>query len=61
MYFLGQPDLYSLPNVQVVRSRGIRLAGHIWEKRVTYNVLVGKLIERDHLEKLGMDRRVILK
>jgi len=39
----------------------MRLAGHTWEKRVVYSILVGKLIERDHLENPDMDRRVILK
>jgi hypothetical protein len=31
------------------------------EKRGTYRVLLGHLRERDHLEDLGLDRRMTLK
>jgi hypothetical protein len=31
------------------------------DKRGTYSVLFGHLRERDHLEDLGLDRRMILK
>jgi hypothetical protein len=31
------------------------------EKRCTYRVMVGNLRERDHLEDLGVDGRVILR
>jgi len=31
------------------------------DKRGTYRILLGHLRERDHLEDLGLDRRMILK
>jgi len=34
---------------------------HMGEKRDKYRVLVDKLLEQDHLEELGVDRRIILK
>jgi hypothetical protein len=34
---------------------------HVGERRGAYRVLVGKLRERDHLEDLGVDGRIILR
>jgi len=46
----GLSDLYSLPNiVRVVKSRRMRLAGHVArmvEERVVHRVLVGKPEEK---------------
>jgi hypothetical protein len=42
---------------------GIRWEGHVArmrKRRVVYSVLVGNLMERDHLEDQGLDRRIIL-
>jgi hypothetical protein len=59
-------DLYSSPNIiQVIKSRSMRLAGHvacIRERRGIYiGVWWGNLRERDHLEDLGIDGRIILR
>jgi hypothetical protein len=36
-------DLYSSPNnIRVVKSRRMRWAGHVWEKRGAYRILVGR-------------------
>jgi len=32
-----------------------------WGKRKVHRVLVGNIEKREHLEKLGLDRRIILK
>jgi hypothetical protein len=48
---------------QIIKSRGIRLAGHvayIGERKGAYKVLVGKLREKDHLEDPGLDGRIML-
>ena len=34
---------------------------HVGERRGAYRVFVGKLRERDHLEDLGVDGRIILR
>jgi len=34
---------------------------HIGERRGTYRILVGRLMERDHLKDLGIYGRIILK
>ena len=42
----------------------MRWAGHVarmGDRRGVYSVLVEKLSERDHLEDLGVDGRIILK
>jgi hypothetical protein len=58
-------DLYCSPNiVRVVKSRRMRWAGHVARMGIgeTYtSILCGKLRERDHLGKLGVDGRIILK
>jgi len=52
-------DLYSTPNiVRVIKSRRMRLAGHVARmgvERGVYRVFVGKLEERDHWGVLGVD------
>jgi hypothetical protein len=58
-------DLYCSPSiVRVIKSRRMRLAGHvarIGERRDVYSVLVGKSEERDHLGDTGLDGRIILR
>ena len=54
----------SLNDVQVIKIRRMRQAGHvacIGEWRGVYMVLVGNLRERDHLEDPGIERRIILR
>jgi hypothetical protein len=57
--------LYSSLNViRVIKSRTLRWVGHVarvGENRGAYRVSVGKLMEGDHLEDLGVDGRIILK
>jgi hypothetical protein len=46
-----------------IKSRRMRWEGHVacmGESRVVYSVLVGNLRERDHLEDLGVDGRIII-
>jgi len=56
-------DLYSSSNIMwVIKSRRMRWAGHvarIGDRRGAYRVLVGKMRERDHLEDLAVDGRII--
>jgi len=57
-------DLYFLSNiVQVIKSRRLRLAGHVARKRgeVYTGFCWGNLRERDHLEDPGVDGMVILR
>jgi len=54
-------DQYSTPNIRMIKSRIMILVGHVarlWERRGAYRVLVR---ERNHLEDLGVDGRIILK
>ena len=57
--------MYSPPNITgVITSRRVKMAGHetrMTEKRNAYRVLVGKRDERDHLENLIVDGRIVLK
>ena len=57
-------NLYSSPNiVRVIKSRGMRWAGHVarmGEGRGVYRVLVGKPEGRNHWGDPGVDGRVIL-
>jgi hypothetical protein len=58
-------DLYCSPNIiRMVKSRRMRWMGHvaqIGDRSVAYRVLVGDLRDRDHLEDLDIDGRIILK
>ena len=58
-------DMYSSPSiVQVIKSRGMRRAGHVARmgvRRGAYRVLLGNLRERDHLGDPGVDGRIILR
>jgi hypothetical protein len=58
-------EFYCLTNViRVIKSKRIRWAGHVarmGERRGAYRVWWGNLRERDHLEGLGVDGRVMLK
>ena len=57
-------DLYSSANiVRVIKSRRMRLAGHVvhmGEERGVYRVLVGKPEGRNHWGDLGVYGRIIL-
>jgi hypothetical protein len=56
-------DLYSSPNiVWVIKSRRIRLAGHVARMGKMYRGFCwGDLRESDHLEGSGVDGRIILR
>jgi len=58
-------DLYCSPNiVRVIKSRGMRWAGHIAQMRErssVYRVLVGNLREKDNLENPCIDRGMIFR
>ena len=47
--------------ILATKSRRIRWAGHVAWRRGAYRVLVGKHEGQNHLEDLGIDRRIILK
>jgi len=57
-------DLYSSRNiVWVIKSRKMNLARHVVcmrEKQGAYRVLVGKAEERDHLEDLGIEGKIMV-
>jgi len=60
----GLNDLYCSPNiVRMIKCRRMRWAGHVacffWNRGGVYKFLVGSLSERDHLENLGVDGRII--
>jgi hypothetical protein len=58
-------DLYSSPNIdRVVKSRIMRWVGHVecmGEGRDVYGVLVGGLMEEDHLGDPGVGGKIILR
>jgi hypothetical protein len=58
-------DLYSSPNlIWVIKSRRMRLAGYVAcmkERRDVYRVLVGKPDEKNNLEDLGVNGRIMLR
>jgi len=50
--------------IRVITSRRIGCMGRValtGEKRSVYGILVGKLMKRDYLEDLGVNRRIMLK
>jgi hypothetical protein len=51
--------LYEAPNiVRVIKSRTIRLAGHVThmgKMKNVYKIVIGKPLRRDHSEALGTD------
>ena len=57
-------DLYCSPNiVRAIKWRIMRCAGHVartGDRRDAYRFWWGSLRERDHLEDLGADGRIIL-
>jgi hypothetical protein len=61
----GLYNLYSSPNIiRVIKSRRMRQAGHVarmGERGDTHRVFWGDLRERDHLEDLSVDLKIILK
>jgi len=58
-------DLYSSPNnIQVIKSRRMRRAGHVacmGDRKGVYTVWWGNLRERGHLGDPGLDGRIILR
>jgi hypothetical protein len=58
-------NLYPSPNIiRVIKSRRMRWAGHIARMRDirnAYNIVVGKLEGKSHLEDLDVDERIMLK
>jgi len=55
---------YSTNIILAIKSRGIRWAGYVAsmeERRGACRVVVGKSEGKNHLEDLGVDRRIILK
>jgi hypothetical protein len=58
-------DFYCSPNIiRMVKSRRMRWVGHVaqmGDRSGAYRVLVGDLRDRDHLEDLGIDGRIISK
>ena len=58
-------DLYSSQNIiRVIKSRKMKWAGHVArvvEMRGAYRVLVGDLREREHMENLCLNGKVLLK
>jgi hypothetical protein len=56
-------DLYCYPNiVRVIKSRRIKLAGHVARTGEVYiGFWWGKLREREHLEDLGINWRIIFR
>ena len=65
LYNEERNDLYSSPNiVQVIKSRKVRLAGHVaymGEGRGMYSVLVGKAEGKNDWRDTGIDGRIILR
>ena len=55
--------MYFSPNiVRMIKWRRMRWAGHVlYRGRGVYRVLVGKPVERDHLEELGVNGMIILR
>jgi hypothetical protein len=57
-------DLYCSPNInQAIKLIRMKWAGHVahMENRGVYRVLCRKLKERDHLENIGIDGKIILR
>jgi hypothetical protein len=56
-------NFYASPNITAIKSRRMSWAEHVacmGEARNAYNILVGNLKDRGHLEDLNVDRRIIL-
>jgi hypothetical protein len=57
-------DLYSSPNIVRMMNSRIRWAGHVarmGREQAYTGFCWGNLRERDHLEDLGLDRKIILR
>jgi hypothetical protein len=56
--------LYVLPDIirviKSMRMRWIRPVTRMREMRTSYAILVGKFEEKDHMEDVGVGRRIIL-
>jgi len=56
--------LHSTPNIEVLKLRRVRCAGHVarmGDRSVAYRVLVGKHKRKNHLEDLGVEGNIVLK
>jgi hypothetical protein len=52
---------YASPNIRVIKSRMMRWAEYAaYKMRYVHKILVRNLKGRDHLEDLGVDRKIIL-
>jgi hypothetical protein len=58
-------NLFASPTIiRVIKSRRIRWAGHVAlmeQMRIAFTILIENLKERNHLEHLGVDGKIISK